>query len=186
MPDFYQGTELWDFSLVDPDNRRPVDFDKRVRFLKGLKPRGKKTREALVRELLDHWPDGRIKLYVIQQGLNLRRKYPDLFRYGEYLPLTVAGPRQNQVLALARRHGSDWVIAVAGRFFTALTPLGRPPTGPEVWGDSALILPEEAPEAWRDIFTEKICQAESTPKKRLPLRQVLRHLPVAFLAGSGG
>ena len=103
VPDFYQGTELWDFSLVDPDNRRPVDFAKRTQLLNKLKQQEKNGRAALVAGLLSHWQDGRLKLYVTYQGLKLRRTYPELFRQGAYLPLTVQGKRQNQVLALARR-----------------------------------------------------------------------------------
>ena len=185
VPDFYQGTELWDFCLVDPDNRRPVDFNKRTQLLKKLKQQEKKGRAALVAGLLSHWQDGRLKLYVTYQGLKLRRNYPELFRQGAYLPLTVKGRRQNQVLALARRQADDWVLAVAGRFFTTITPAGQPPTGEEVWGQSEVILPPEAPVAWEDIFTGKVCEAkESATLKHLPLQKILQHLPVAFLSGS--
>jgi (1->4)-alpha-D-glucan 1-alpha-D-glucosylmutase len=183
VPDFYQGTELWDFSLVDPDNRRPVDFARRVKSLQELTRWEKKGREALLAELLGNWQDGRLKLYVTRRGLLLRRNYPDLFRHGDYLPLTATGNRRNQVLALARRHGNNWALAVAGRFFAALTPPGQPPTGREVWEDSVLLLPPEAPVVWRDIFTGKACEAESSPVKSLPLHEVLQHLPVAFLWG---
>ncbi len=185
VSDFYQGTELWDFSLVDPDNRRPVDFAKRNQLLKKLKQREKKGRAALVDGLLSHWQDGRLKLYVTYQGLKLRRTYPEIFRQGAYLPLTVQGKRQNQVLALARRQADDWIIAVAGRFFTTLTPAGHPPTGQEVWGNTEVILPPEAPLAWEDIFTGRVCEARETATlKRLSLHKVLQHLPVAFLSGS--
>ena len=185
VPDFYQGTELWDFSLVDPDNRRPVDFAKRIQLLKKLKKQEKKGLTALIAGLLSHWQDGRLKLYVTYQGLKLRRNYPELFRQGAYLPLTVQGKRQNQVLALARRQGNDWVLAVAGRFFTTMTPAGQPPIGQEVWGDSEVILPPEAPVAWEDIFTGKVCEArEAATLKHLPLQKVLQYLPVAFLSGS--
>ena len=185
VPDFYQGTELWDFSLVDPDNRRPVDFAKRTQLLKNLKQQEKNGRAALVAGLLSHWQDGRLKLYVTYQGLKLRRTYPELFRQGAYLPLAVQGQRQNQVLALARRQDHDWVLAVAGRFFTTLTPAGQPPTGREVWGDTEVILPPEAPVAWEDIFTGRVCEArEAATLKHLPLQKVLQHLPLAFLSGS--
>ena len=185
VPDFYQGTELWDFSLVDPDNRRPVDFARRTRLLKDLKQQEEKGRGALVAELLSHWQDGRLKLYVTSRGLTLRRTYPEIFRQGAYLPIAVRGQRQNQVLALARRQGQDWVLAVAGRFFTTLTPAGQPPTGREVWGDTEVILPPEAPVAWEDIFTGRVCEArEAATLKHLPLQKVLQYLPLAFLFGS--
>ncbi|MFI5355373.1 MAG: malto-oligosyltrehalose synthase, partial [Desulfobaccales bacterium] len=184
VPDFYQGTELWDFSLVDPDNRRPVDFARRTRLLNDLKQQEKHGRAGLVAGLLSHWQDGRLKLYVTYQGLKLRRTYPEIFRQGAYLPLAVQGQRQNQVLALARRQDHDWILAVAGRFFTTLTPAGQPPTGREVWGDTEVILPPEAPVAWEDIFTGRVCEArEAATLKHLPLQKVLQHLPVAFLSG---
>jgi (1->4)-alpha-D-glucan 1-alpha-D-glucosylmutase len=185
LPDFYQGTELWDFSLVDPDNRRPVDFARRTRLLKKLRQQEKKGRPALVADLLSNWQDGRLKLYVTYQALKWRRNNPELFRQGAYLPLTVQGKRRNQALALARHQANDWVLAVAGRFFTRITPIGQPPIGQEVWGHSKVILPPEAPVAWEDIFTGKVCEAkQSATLKHLPLQKVLQHLPVAFLSGS--
>ena len=101
VPDFYQGTELWDFSLVDPDNRRPVDFAKRVRLLKGLKLQEKEGREGLISEMLSNWEDGRIKLYVIYQALKFRKSFLDLFLHGDYLPLAAKGDRDDNILAFA-------------------------------------------------------------------------------------
>ncbi|MCL4502056.1 MAG: malto-oligosyltrehalose synthase, partial [Deltaproteobacteria bacterium] len=185
VPDFYQGTELWNFSLVDPDNRRPVDFAKRTEILKKLKKQEKKGLAALAMGLLSQWRDGRLKLYITYQGLKMRRNYPEIFRNGTYLPLTVQGKRQNQVVALARRHDNDWVLAVAGRFFATITPAGQAPVGQEIWGDSDIILPPEAPVAWEDIFTGKVWEAKEFATQRLlPLHKVLQHLPVAFLSGS--
>ncbi len=185
VPDFYQGTELWDFSLVDPDNRRQVDFAKRVRFLKELKQQEKKGRGALASRLLSNWQDGRLKLYLIYRALNWRQTRPELFRQGDYLPLTARGDRQNHVVALARRQERDWVLAVAARFFSKIAPSGQPPVGAEVWGDIVLLLPPEAPLAWVDIFTGNTCEiTDSAPFKSLPLRQIFQHLPVALLSGS--
>lgn len=149
-----------------------------------LKQQKKKGRAALVAGLLSHWQDGLLKLYVTYQGLKLRRNYPELFRQGAYLPLTVQGQQQNHVLALARRQANDWVLAVAGRFFTAMPPAGQPPIGQEVLGQSEVILPPEAPVAWEDIFTGKVCEAkESATLKHPPLQKVLQHLPVALFSG---
>jgi (1->4)-alpha-D-glucan 1-alpha-D-glucosylmutase len=162
-----------------------VDFARRTRLLKKLRQQEKMGRPALVADLLSNWQDGRLKLYVTYQALKWRRNNPELFRQGAYLPLTVQGKRRNQALALARHQANDWVLAVAGRFFTRITPIGQPPIGQEVWGHSKVILPPEAPVAWEDIFTGKVCEAkQSATLKHLPLQKVLQHLPVAFLSGS--
>src|SRR5207247_9904921 len=87
VPDFYQGTELWDFSLVDPDNRRPVDFAHRVRLLESLESVPVSEFGSRITDLLEQWPDGRIKLLIITAGLRLRRKWPLVFIEGEYLSL---------------------------------------------------------------------------------------------------
>ncbi len=185
VPDFYQGTELWDFSLVDPDNRRPVDFAKRVRLLKELKEQEKQGRAALAADLLSHWQDGGLKLYLSYRALNFRRTHAELFRQGDYLPLSVQGDRQRQVLAWARRLGNDWALAVAARFFTSLVRPGQPPIGPEVWGHSLLLLPPGAPGRWVDVITGTACKSTgAAAAPRLPLREIFRHLPVALLSGS--
>jgi (1->4)-alpha-D-glucan 1-alpha-D-glucosylmutase len=185
VPDFYQGTELWDFSLVDPDNRRPVDFAKRVQFLKDLKLQERKKRPALVRKLISRWADGRIKLYVTYKALNFRRNNPDLFLQGDYSPLAVEGDREKNILALARRQGTNWALAVAARFLTHIAQPGQPAIGREVWGESVLKLPPEAPVRWIDILTGAEHRTiESGPSLTLPLQRIFQHLPVAFLSNS--
>ena len=185
VPDFYQGTELWDFSLVDPDNRRPVDFAKRVRLLKDLKRKEKEGREGLISEMLSHWEDGRIKLYVIYQALNFRKSSLDLFLQGDYLPLAAQGDRGENILAFARKQENNWVLAVAARFFTQIANPGQPPIGREVWGESLLMLPLGAPGEWVDILTGKNHEADqSKPSPSLPLQKIFQNLPVAFLSGS--
>src|SRR5205085_10481475 len=107
VPDTYQGTELWDFSLVDPDNRRPVDYERRREMLRELRANveasGRRLPE-LTRELLARKEDGRIKLYVTYRALHCRREDPRLFTIGEYLPVEAAGPRQEHVFGFVRRH----------------------------------------------------------------------------------
>jgi (1->4)-alpha-D-glucan 1-alpha-D-glucosylmutase len=185
VPDFYQGMELWDFSLVDPDNRRPVDFTQRTRFLEDLKLQERKKGKALGYELLRHWQDGRIKLYVTYQALNFRKNYPHLFLQGDFFPLIVAGDREKNMLAFARRQENNWILAVAARFFTGIINPGQSPVGREVWGESVLILPPEGPVAWVDILTGEGHRAiESRQSTSLPLKKIFQHLPVAFLSGS--
>ena len=95
MPDIYQGNEIWDYSLVDPDNRRPVDYDLRRKLLCGLK-------NATARELLGNWPDGRIKLMVTQRLLHLRRAHAEFFRQSSYIPLQTSGAFADCVVAFTR------------------------------------------------------------------------------------
>ena len=183
VPDFYQGTEIWNLSLVDPDNRRPVDFHQRSLLLNYLKKQENQNHPVLIQEILDQWETGALKLFITYKALNFRREHLDLFVHGDYLPLTAAGERESHLVALARRHESLWALAAAGRFFSRLAPPGEFPVG-EVWGETALLLPEAAPRQWHNIFTAEAVSAVSAPEgPALPLKQVLRDLPVALLYG---
>ncbi len=136
VPDIYQGNELLDFSLVDPDNRRPVDFELRARLLDEVLAEGA-DRAARARDLAARPHDGRAKLLVTARLLGLRRQMPELFRLGAYLPLDVRGARADHVVAYARRHEGRTLVVVAGRFFAKL--LGEPdrlPLGGEAWTDT--------------------------------------------------
>lgn len=184
--DFYQGTELWDFSLADPDNRRPVDFKIRQGMLKALKKKmgtNRKGLTGLVKELLRNWRDGRIKLYLIFQSLNFRRKHHQLFAEGAYLPLLSDGNLKNHVCAFARQGGGQIVIAIVPRLLTHLVPgLDALPTG-KVWEDSRIILPDEISGAeFQNIFTgETLRVADWEGKRALPLQEVLANFPCALL-----
>jgi (1->4)-alpha-D-glucan 1-alpha-D-glucosylmutase len=184
IPDFYQGSELWDLRLVDPDNRGPVDFPLRVRLLGELKERERQGLIPLVGELLPAWKDGRIKLFVTYRALYFRRERRDLFLSGAYLPLSASGGNKEHVLAFARRYKTHWAIAAVPRLVTRLSPPGSFPLGQEAWGArSGLLLPEGAPDRWRNAITgEEIRVSPGRGKKTLPLHAVFRHLPVALLA----
>ena len=133
VPDFYQGTELWDLSLVDPDNRRPIDFDVRASMLasQGSEPDWQALRES--------WPDGRIKLALTARLLALRRELPVLFRDGAYAQIAVRGPHTNEMLAFARVSGRDAVIVVVGRFFGRATEQGRRWPAADAWQASVSL-----------------------------------------------
>jgi (1->4)-alpha-D-glucan 1-alpha-D-glucosylmutase len=182
VPDFYQGAELWDLSFVDPDNRRPVDFDKRTRLLEELKRREKEDRAVLIRDLLQRWTDGRIKLYTIYKALNFRRTQKYLFHSGDYLPLQASGKVKENVCAFLRRKEAGWVLTAAPRLVTRLTGAGAAPLGEGAWGKSVLALPEDAPDRWRNIFTEEEIEASTADgKKQLRLADVFQSFPVAIL-----
>ncbi|MBI2880187.1 MAG: malto-oligosyltrehalose synthase [Candidatus Tectomicrobia bacterium] len=183
VPDFYQGAELWDFSLVDPDNRRPVDYGRRKRLLASLRAEGPAGPGALLARLMRRPEDGRIKLFVTSRALGFRRRERGLFLHGRYLPLRVRGGRERHVCAFARTDGEKAAIAAAGRFFLSLGAADRPPVGRETWGDAVVSLGGPlAPGAYRDVFT----QQEVRARRRggawvLPLDEVFSHLPVALL-----
>src|SRR5205807_1502205 len=142
-PDIYQGTEIWDFSLVDPDNRRPVDYRLRREMLQTL---GKVRPE----ELLAGWADGRIKLFLTQRVLQFRRDHPDLFERGSYLPAETMGMFRQSAVGFARQRDRYWILVIAPRLTARI---GFPPVG-EKWMDTALEIPEglEARDA-RNLFT---------------------------------
>ena len=156
VPDFYQGTELWDLSLVDPDNRRPVDFAARVAALEALRARGDATQlAALASELLREWTDGRIKLHVAHRALACRRDSAALFRDGAYLPLETTGRHAAHLCAFARHAGERAVVVVVPRLVARLTDGGaRPPLGEATWGDTRVRLPAElAAGDYADVLT---------------------------------
>lgn len=231
VPDFYQGTELYDFSLVDPDNRRPVDFQARKSLLADLKrreqgpieglkrfdqgssegprrkgqgsPEGPMHRRlgsperlkhfdpdplnGLLRDLLAHWEDGRIKLYTIRKALNFRKEHPDLFLEGDYLPLHAIGPRAGNIVAFARQQGDRWAVAAVPRFMEAIAGPMEPPLGAAIWGKSVLALPPGAPHRWTDVFTNAILNCTKRGQALvLPLHLVFARFPVALLSGVAG
>jgi (1->4)-alpha-D-glucan 1-alpha-D-glucosylmutase len=176
VPDFYQGTELWDFSLVDPDNRGPVDFARRAALLGELESRAGGDLRALAAELLAARRDGRVKLYLIWQALAARRRHPALQPGASYRPLAVTGGRAEHVCAFAREAGEDHVVIVAPRWLTRLEGPGRLPLGPDAWGNTAVSLTGlPAAPRYRNVFT-----GESVDPS-LPLASVLATFPVALL-----
>ena len=185
VPDFYQGSELWDFRLVDPDNRGPVDFEQRVRLLAEIQQQEEKRgRLDLIQDLLNHWQDGRIKLFLTSRALNFRRAHGALFLEGTYQPLQATGAKKENVFAFIRQKEDAGVVAAVPRLVTKLGPAGQPPES--VWGASALILPRGAPSDWANVLTgEKLKARASKPGGSLPLAEVFGKFPVALLATSG-
>ncbi len=175
VPDFYQGTELWDFSLVDPDNRRPVDFKSRSLLLDDLKRREAQDLPALLRELDARWADGRIKLYLTYKALNFRRANAPLFDRGAYVPVA-AGDR---VCSFARRSESKWALVCAPRLTASVkTARNRLVALKQQWEGADVELPAEAPERWRNVLTGANLAAQ---RRRIPLADVFAAFPVALL-----
>jgi maltooligosyltrehalose synthase len=169
VPDLYQGTDYWDFSLVDPDNRRPVDFAARSTSL------GLIDMEAL----LTDWRDGRVKQAVIAQTLALRRRYPRLFAEGSYEPIEVTGARAGHLMAFARRLDSDIAIIAVPRFPRALLDENdRITFVPSVWRDTALTAEGALPVVWRNIFDD---QTAGSANGKIAAISIFNRCPVALL-----
>ncbi|MBW2431344.1 MAG: malto-oligosyltrehalose synthase [Deltaproteobacteria bacterium] len=177
VPDFYQGTELFDFNLVDPDNRRPVDFEKRKRYLAEIMNSFSSDPLHLIRELITDRRSGRIKLFLIAQALRTRNEYAALFQDGSYVQLAAAGRYKAHVIAFSRIYKNRCSITVVPRFLTGLIKENQNPLGDRVWGDTKIIFPQKTASRWRNIFTEEILSADATFK----IGDILQHFPCALL-----
>lgn len=181
VPDIYQGNELWDFSLVDPDNRRPVDYARRMAFLAELAPPSRQQARALLAALAD----GRSKLAVIRHVLSARRRHETLFRDGAYLPLATWGQQAEHLVAFARRHRRQTAVVLAPRLYARLLGEQQLPIGAEVWGDTRIELDALAGvDELNNSFTGAAVAVEAEAGKRFILaHEALADFPVALLIG---
>lgn len=182
VPDFYQGTELWELSLVDPDNRRPVDYDLRQRQLHELKKHWEesdKPAKKFLATLLDESSTGMMKLFVIWRALNFRRTQRELFSRGDYIPLKVQGAKERHLCAFARRFGQKEVVVIAPRLLLTLAQgVQRAPLG-ELWKDTVMELPgSTAAGRYENVFTGETIKPSGAV---LGLREVFTLFPVALL-----
>jgi len=177
VPDFYQGTELWDLNLVDPDNRRPVNFQKRRSLLKEIRARAEEDLPALIGDLLQNREDGRIKLWLVFMGLRARSQYAEVFRSGKYLPLAVSGRYSDNIVAFGRNAGDRWSVTIVPRFLVTLVREGEDPLGAVVWQDTRVPLQDGFPRSWRNVLTGEAIHARDA----LLIGEALRSLPVALL-----
>ena len=187
VPDFYQGSELWDLNLVDPDNRRPVDYALRKRLLDAidrvLASEGA-DRVSEVAALFERWQDGGIKLLLTAAGLRLRRANPDLFLRGAYLPLASDVTAPAEVAAFARMRGEDVLVVVAPRLVAPLQAAGHAwPLGSAAWKTSRILLPRELSDrTFRHALTGSEIRPVSTGAESwIFIGQVFETLPVGLL-----
>ncbi len=176
VPDFYQGTELWELSLVDPDNRRPVDFERRLEFLKDIKQRAQTDILKLIEELLANKEDGRVKLFLTARILEARKQNFELFKEGDYLPLEVVGKFKDCIVAFARKYENSVAITIAPRFLTSVVKQGEYPLG-EQWDDTRIELAQGMPSEWKDAITAQSIKANGT----VLIGDALQYFPVALL-----
>jgi (1->4)-alpha-D-glucan 1-alpha-D-glucosylmutase len=185
VPDFYQGTELWDLSLVDPDNRRPVDFEHRARLLQELECRLRQPSPD-ISDLLEGWPDGRIKLFLTAAGLRLRHTEPALFLEGAYTPLEAEVTVPAGVVACARSLGESVLITIVPRLTVPLCSADHAfPVGADCWKTSRILVPPSlAGRRYRNVLTgECIDPARTASQAWIFAGDAFRVLPVALLAG---
>ena len=185
VPDTYQGNEIWDFSLVDPDNRRPVDYEQRSRMLAELRDL-REPDAGRVRVLVDNLGDGRCKLYLTWKVLQFRREHEDLFRRGEYLPLRVSGEHASNLCAFARRYEGELVVVIAPRLYLRL--LGDrdlPPLGAGVWENTVVELPrgyDVGSDRLRNILDgSDVAPVKQGERAGILAAVALDHFPVALL-----
>lgn len=187
VPDFYQGSELWDFNLVDPDNRRPVDYGRRGDLLRRvIEIQGKVAKwqgEGALETIFDNLDDGLPKLYLIYKALRVREEREELFAHGAYLPTRVEGKWKRHVLAFSRKAKKQWSITIAPRFLTDIIDVGKLPVG-EVWDDTRLILPTDAPRQWKEVLGGgDVGLMGSGTGGPIYIGKALEKFPVALLVG---
>lgn len=178
VPDTYQGTELWDLSMVDPDNRRPVDYEQRISYLKDIKEKAQTDVLKVIDELLSTKEDGRMKLFLTHKVLQARKANLAVFQKGDYQPLEVSGKLKEHIVAFARSFGDITAIAVAPRLLTTLVKPGEYPFGEQVWADTQLHLPQGSQSSWRDTITEQTISGSGA------IAQILQRFPVALLVNA--
>jgi (1->4)-alpha-D-glucan 1-alpha-D-glucosylmutase len=184
VPDFYQGTDLWDYRLVDPDNRGPVDYELRKLILEDLEKRESETPLTnLATWLTINKDNGMIKLYLIYKALNYRRNHRELFDQGEYISLEVMGQKADNVCVFARRTAHACGLVIAPRFFTYLAQQEDVPFGDGTWNDTYFVIPfDEKDRRYRNIFTgETITTKDYKEATIMYLSEVFLNFPVAFL-----
>lgn len=180
IPDIYQGCELWDLSMVDPDNRRPVDYEKREKFLSEMEEKGDDP--AYLNSIQENPLDGKIKMYTLYKALNTRKNYHNLFTNGTYIPLKVTGEKAQHIIAFARNVGEEWAIIINPGLMVKSGYQDFENDKESFWGDTAVVLPEEAPETWHESFSG----AELTLSvKKIDLKPILSKFPIALLTSKG-
>ncbi len=187
VPDIYQGNELWDLSLVDPDNRRPVDYSKRRKILQEMQkwPESAEHLKLHVRELISHMSDGRIKMYLTWKALTLRKQRPELFLKGNYLSLNVQGPKAKHLLAFTRRYGdSELIVAVPRLCAKLFSADGESSVTQDWWKETYIELPPSAERrTYHNVFTgEQVNLEPSGHASRLQANVLFEAFPLALFA----
>ncbi len=177
VPDVYQGTELWDLSLVDPDNRRAVGYEERLRLLEEVE-NWEKDQEELLLGLWNKRSGGQIKLWLIHQLLQQRKQQSELFEKGHYLPLQVEGKYKDHVLAFARHHQQEWCVVAVPLHLGSLSKHQKKDIQALDWKDTRILLPGEAPADWQHLLHQTKGKAD---EKGIGVNELFKNLPLAIL-----
>jgi maltooligosyltrehalose synthase len=174
----YQGAELWDLRLVDPDNRDAIDYEKRQTALKAIL----RGTAQFSQQLLASWPNGNVKLHVFVHSLAARKNRPELFAKGRYLPLDVSGTHADRIVAFAREYQGDWAIVVLPHCVAAVkAPILALDARREFCKNTILRLPQGASDAWTNVFAGNDAPAIPGGAGGLPVGEIFRGFPVALL-----
>jgi (1->4)-alpha-D-glucan 1-alpha-D-glucosylmutase len=183
VPDIYQGNEVYDLSLVDPDNRQPVDYSHRQEVFEGIRKPDGGSEMSISRMLEAPEADG-LKLFVIAKALCLRKQLADLFQEGEYLPVRVEGAKARNLVAFIRKTRDKSVLLIVPRLIAGLVGNREtPPIGPHIWEDTEIVLPSTASPGFRDIFTARtfeVSNSEARSGRRIAVAELLRDFPLAL------
>ena len=187
VPDFYQGSELWDLRLVDPDNRAPVDFERRIASLRQLVQDEAENPAALIKNLVEQWHDGRIKLFLLQKAIRFRRENASLLQEGDFLPLETRGECRQNVVCFIRRQNVQQILVAVPRWLSRVafsTDHGKPD-----WHNTEVLLPEKSSHRWQSILCGHEVTIHENVRRQsegsLGIADLFAHFPVALFCSVG-
>ena len=175
--DFYQGSELWDLRLVDPDNRGPIDFARRKAALENISSQNGSNLDVWLHEIVEHWQDGRIKMYLVRAALTFRREHPELFNEGELVPLETGGRYSSNVVAFLRQTLNSSALVAVPRWLSQIGVREQSPHTTD-WEDTRVVLPDASNLGWRNILSGGQINAEN--QNILMANDLFGQFPVAF------
>lgn len=177
IPDFYQGSELWQLTLVDPDNRQPVEYGKRQEILKSIQKSAEKNRVDLIENLSKSIEDGRLKMFIMWIVLNFRKNNASLFQEGKYIPLEVKGEKAKHIVAFSRTCGEQHCLVLVSRFFLELMKNNPEIPSAEIWRNTFVQLPTSIQGNFRNIFDNHQINLKNT--QELSVEHIFQHFPFA-------
>jgi (1->4)-alpha-D-glucan 1-alpha-D-glucosylmutase len=193
VADFYQGSELWDLRLVDPDNRGPVDFGRRIAMLEQLAHDETADAANLIRNMVEHWHDGRIKMFLVRKVTRFRRENSALFQEGEFLPLETQGECQQNVVCFMRRRNGNKVVVAVPRWLSQGAGSSARGHNQWDWRNTEVVLPPNSSARWRSVVSGNEVMAHQTAcgqsleeksghGRSLRVGDLFEHFPVAFFS----
>jgi (1->4)-alpha-D-glucan 1-alpha-D-glucosylmutase len=180
VPDFYQGSELWDLRLVDPDNRGTVDFARRIELLNSLKRNSSPETTGFAGDLLKNWTDGRIKLYLISKALRCRQEFSKLFTGGDFVPVEISGERSQNVTAFVRVFEDQQALVLAPKWLAGSGMERNSNAQRKFWGETSIVLPDNVTASWRNVLTGESVTAQGNRRACSSVSDVLKDFPVGL------